>query len=66
MTLITLLQKGCKITFPSGCWMKGDPATSYIDVGSPFGGTGCWPLNKAGVDCTLRDITQLEKEMLCE
>ncbi len=62
-TLFTLLKAGCKIQFPSGFCMQGDPGTKYIEVSHSFGSLGLWLLNEQGLKNALADEHEFRKEL---
>ncbi len=58
-TLLTLLKKGCKIEFPSGYILRGDPKNHYIDTGFDTGvgysSDGIRILDRDGVRLSIND-----------
>ena len=58
-TLLTLLKKGCKIEFPSGYILTGDPDNNYIDTGFELEGHYCGDgtriLDRDGVRLAIND-----------
>jgi hypothetical protein len=65
-TLLTLLRLGCRVTFPNGAWMQGDPETRFIDIGkadAPLRPVtadrpdyrGVWSLCRTGLQRALTD-----------
>ena len=63
MTMLKFLEMGGTLTFPSGYYLGGDPASGYIDVGSPFGSDGLWSLDKEGLKNALADAKKYEKSL---
>lgn len=54
------MQHGCKISFPTGYYMKGDPATKYIQLGHESGSDGVWDMNEGGVKNAIVDSIRYE------
>ena len=58
-TLLTLLKAGCKVEFPSGYILEGDPSNGYIDTGFDTGcgysSDGLRILGRDGVSEALKD-----------
>jgi len=58
-TILTLLEMGCKIKFPSGYVLEGDTRTGYIntgfDAGCGYQSDGLRTLDKDGVGEALKD-----------
>lgn len=63
MNLLTLLKEGCKVTWPDGYYLEGDPKTGYIDIGTESGGSdGLWALSKEGLKNALADMKKMRKD----
>ena len=64
-TLLQLLKFGCKVEFPSGYSMTGDPQHSYIDLRTEIGGSdGLEILSEEGVERSIAEEKKycIEKE----
>lgn len=61
-TLLKLLEAGCKVEFPNGTALKGDPKTRYIHVYLNDIDEGVWSLDKVGVMKALDDIEKMYAE----
>lgn len=66
MTLFQLLKEGCKVEFPSGYILQGDPSTMYIDCKVSLAGEvssdGVRQLNKEGTRMALADARKYEQQ----
>ena len=62
ITVLQLLQMGCKIEFPSGFYLSGDVENRYIDVGTQFGHEGCWNLSENGLVEAIADLEKMAAE----
>jgi hypothetical protein len=54
-TLLTLLQKGCTVTFPSGYSVTGIPTEGYIQLRAGDTPDGLRDLSRAGVNDAFYD-----------
>lgn len=58
-TLLALLQRGVKITFPGEYYLHGAAKDRNIHVGTQFGGEGYWNMDAQGVADAVADITRI-------
>lgn len=58
-TLLALLARGAKITFPGEYYLHGHGRDREIHVGNQFGGDGFWNLDAQGVSDALADISRM-------
>lgn len=61
-TLLTLLEAGCRVTFPSGYSLHGDTRNRYIDLSHQFGSDGLRSLSRDGVTEALCDAAEYQRE----
>lgn len=65
MTLFELLKEGCRIEFPSGYILQGDPEYGYIDtklkISGIVSGDGLRELTKEGTRKALDDARKYAK-----
>lgn len=66
MTLFELLKKGCKVEFPSGYILEGDPQYGYINTATKLAGEihsdGLRDLTKEGTRLALGDAYRHEAQ----
>lgn len=69
-TLLTLLKYGCKVCFPSGYILEGDPEDSYIQERSILSGNmldeGLRNLDREGVELSLEDEREFRRYLETE
>lgn len=66
-TLLELLKLGCRIEFPSGYSLTGDPKNSYIDLHTKsHGNDGLEVLNELGVERSLMEERKYRTQKLEE
>lgn len=61
-SLLTLLQRGCSVEFPSGYKLRGDVGYGYISMSTEFGGDGVRILDADGLRKALMDERKYERE----
>ena len=53
--LLSLMEAGCRVEFPSGYIMTGDLRERYIRLRTPFGPDGVWSMDLQGAKSALLD-----------